>query len=61
MTSKKPTPVKKSVGKLKLKKETIRDLSTKGKSAQVKGGRAKEPTEGACSVLCSFSCLACPG
>jgi hypothetical protein len=40
MVSKKKTPVKKSVGKLKLKKETIRDLDAKGKSSMVKGGQA---------------------
>ena len=38
MTSKKQTPVKKSVGKLKLKKATIRDLDAKGKDSEVKGG-----------------------
>lgn len=41
MTSKKQTPVKKSVGKLKLKKATIRDLDPKGKSSEVKGGEER--------------------
>ena len=40
MVSKKKTPVKRSVGKLKLKKETIRDLDAKGQSSEVKGGKA---------------------
>ncbi len=39
MVSKKKTTVKKSVGKLRLRKETIRDLNAKGKSSEVKGGR----------------------
>ena len=44
MVSKKRTPVKKSVGKLKVKKETIRDLDPKGRSSEVKGGRAVPDT-----------------
>jgi hypothetical protein len=44
--------------KLKLKKETIKDLGSK-KSGAVKGGlRRPDPTDNTC-VLCTFSCIVC--
>ncbi len=41
VTKKKTAGPKKTAGKLKLKKETIRDLDAKGKSSEVKGGQAR--------------------
>jgi hypothetical protein len=59
MVTKKKTEAKKGVGKLKLKKETIRDLDVKGKSAGVKGGRRRN-TDDDCSVGCTgITCVVC--
>ena len=59
MVSKK-TGLGKGASKLKLKKETLRDLDPKNKSGAVKGGAIKERTEGVgCSMGCSVSCGPC--
>ena len=57
MVTKKKTEAKKSVEKLKLKKETIRDLDAKGRSSEVKGGMAE--TRGRCVTPLTLSCNNC--
>lgn len=52
MVSRKTTAGKKGTSKLKLKKETIKDLDVNGKAGNVKGGH--NPT-----VTCARTC-ACP-
>ena len=59
MVSRKTT-VGKAASKLKLKKETLRSLDPKNKSGAVKGGAAKQGSDGACSATCTFfSCPPC--
>jgi hypothetical protein len=54
------TRVGKGGSKLKLKKETLRNLDPKNQSGAVKGGAIKERTEGVgCSMGCSASCGPC--
>ncbi len=57
MTKRKTTTGKRGVKKLKLKKETLRDLDTRGKGREVKGGlRAATYT---CYDLCTITCRSC--
>jgi hypothetical protein len=61
MVTKKKASAKKGVAKLKLKKETIRDLDVRGKSARVKGGLKRKDTDNDCSVGCTgITCTVCP-
>jgi hypothetical protein len=53
VTKSKSTAGKAGVKKLKLKKETIRDLDAKGKATQVKGGTLLV------SVYCRAASMAC--
>ena len=56
----KKTAAGKGASKLKLKKETLRNLDPKNQSDAVKGGAIKERTEGVgCSMGCSVSCGPC--
>jgi hypothetical protein len=48
MVTKKTTASKKAVPKLKLKKETIRDLDVKGKAGNVKGGQKRRDSIAQC-------------
>ena len=43
---------KEQVKKLKLKKETIRDLDVKRTAKKVKGGKAEYPSEYICTLSC---------
>jgi len=49
MTTKKKTAGKGRARKLKLKKETIKDLDARGKTERVKGGLMTAATDVACS------------
>ena len=46
------------VGKLKLNKETVKDLSAKAQQ-KVKGGLAPTLTCGGCSITCGTVCVKC--
>lgn len=62
MTSKRKATGGKRAGKLKVKKETIKDLDSQRKGKNVKGGLAVRPTELAtCAITCTcITCLLCP-
>lgn len=47
--------VKEPVKKLKLKKETLKDLDVKRTTKKVKGGGAEYPSQYICSFNCGFT------
>lgn len=53
-TKKKTTTGKGSAKKLKLHKETLKDLSVRSKA--VKGGRPNSATNSACMISCAQEC-----
>jgi hypothetical protein len=58
MTTKRSTSrTKRTQKKLKLRKETLRDLDTKRKGKAIKGGRAA--VSRTCGDLCTITCF-CP-
>jgi hypothetical protein len=54
MTTKKKTTGKSDIRKLKLKKETVRDLDAKGTGKNVKGGSAVTCATCAAGVICVY-------
>jgi hypothetical protein len=50
----KKSSAKRKTGKLKVKKETLRDLNAKGKGKNVRGG--VRVATNSCEILCTMGC-----